>query len=295
MDILIKVLQIVAPVFTLAAIGFVWVRLKLGYDLALVTRLAMQLGLPCLMFTALARADLDLHLLSDLALATGAGYLAVTVLSLSLCMALGLDLRAFLSPIIFGNTGNLGLPVAYYAFGETGLAYAMVVFALMAIMNFTFGVWLVSGRGSREMLRQPITYAVILGGAAMLTRWQPPGWVMNTLDLAGQIAIPLMLLTLGVAMASLGTGAIGRALMLALAKLGIGLAAGVAVVTATGLGFGTAGGAVILQLSMPVAVTSYLLAARYDTRPGEVAGLVVVSTLLAVPAIPLLLAFLLSR
>jgi predicted permease len=47
----------------------------------------------------------------------------------------------------------------------------------------------------------------------------------------------------------------------------------------------------VLQVATPVAVTSYMLAAKYRARPDEVAGLVVVSTLLAVPAIPLLLAF----
>jgi predicted permease len=46
----------------------------------------------------------------------------------------------------------------------------------------------------------------------------------------------------------------------------------------------------VLQVATPVAVTSYMLAAKYDARPDEVAGLVVVSTLLAVPGIPILLA-----
>ena len=45
------------------------------------------------------------------------------------------------------------------------------------------------------------------------------------------------------------------------------------------------------QVASPVAVTSYMLAAKYEARADEVAGLVVVSTLLSVPAIPLLLAF----
>jgi predicted permease len=61
-----------------------------------------------------------------------------------------------------------------------------------------------------------------------------------------------------------------------------------------GLAFGLprlALGVLVLQVATPVAVTSYILAAKYRARPDEVAGLVVVSTLLAVPAIPLLLAF----
>ena len=50
-------------------------------------------------------------------------------------------------------------------------------------------------------------------------------------------------------------------------------------------------GVLVLQVATPVAVTSYMLATKYKARPDEVAGLVVVSTLLSVVAIPGLLAF----
>lgn len=294
MDIILTVLQIVAPVFILAGIGFCWVKLGHAFDLAFVTRLSMQLGMPCLIFAALVRARIDPALLADLALASLVGYFAVGVLSLVTCQLLALDLRAYLAPIIFGNTGNLGLPVAFFAYGPEGLAYALVVFAIMAVMNFTFGVWLVSGKGSGEMLRQPIAYGALAGGAAMLAGWAPPDWAMNTLDLVGQIAIPLMLLTLGVAIARLTARDIGRAALVSALKLGIGVGVAAAVIVATGLGWGPAGGALMLQLAMPVAVTSYLLATRYNARPGEVAGLVVVSTLVSVPAIPAILVLLLG-
>jgi len=48
----------------------------------------------------------------------------------------------------------------------------------------------------------------------------------------------------------------------------------------------------ILQAVTPVAVTSYLLAAKYEADADPVAGLVVVSTLMSVGFIPLTLAFL---
>jgi predicted permease len=104
------------------------------------------------------------------------------------------------------------------------------------------------------------------------------------------MAIPLMLITLGVAIARLRPRALGRAFRLCLVKLAICAAVPVAV----GLAFGLpklALGVLILQVATPVAVTSYMLAAKYDARADEVAGLVVVSTLLSVPALPLLLAF----
>jgi malate permease and related proteins len=59
-----------------------------------------------------------------------------------------LDIRTYWAPITFGNTGNLGLPVAFFAFGQVGFDFAVVIFAVMAILNFTFGVWVVAGGGS---------------------------------------------------------------------------------------------------------------------------------------------------
>jgi predicted permease len=52
-------------------------------------------------------------------------------------------------------------------------------------------------------------------------------------------------------------------------------------------------GVLVLQVATPVAVTSYMLAEKYGADAEEVAGLVVASTLIAVAALPLLLAMLL--
>jgi hypothetical protein len=45
------------------------------------------------------------------------------------------------------------------------LGYAIVVFAIMAIMSFTFGVWLVSGGGGiGKAVKEPLVPATLLGG-----------------------------------------------------------------------------------------------------------------------------------
>jgi len=119
-----------------------------------------------------------------------------------------------------------------------------------------------------------------------------PVWLLNSLDLAGQIAIPLMLLTLGVSIANLSVGEVGRAIVLSLAKLSISAAIAILVVQLFGL-TGVARSVLVLQLIMPVAVTNYLLAERYRAEPGKVAGTVVVSTLISVATIPAALMLLL--
>lgn len=293
MNLTATVLEIVAPVFLLAAVGFTWVKLGFEYRINFVTQLATTLAVPCLIFTALMQTNIDPAALTALSLATVAAYLGVTVAAAGLVRATGLHRRTYLAPMIFGNTGNLGLPLALFAFGQEGLSYAVVVFAIMAIWTFTFGIWLVAGAGSfGKVLREPLVWATLLGGVFLWQDWQTPKFLTNTLELIGQMAIPLMLITLGVAVARLTPGGIGRAVVLSVVKLG--LCVGIAWLAALAFNLDRiAFGVLVLQVATPVAVTSYLLAEKYGADSQAVAGLVVVSTLISVGALPLLLAVLL--
>ena len=293
MNLALTVLEITAPVFVLAAIGYAWVRLGVEYKVDFVTRLAMTLSVPCLIFTALMNTQIAPAALTALSLATIAAYGAVTLAVVVLARLARLDMRAYVAPLIFGNTGNLGLPLALFAFGETGLGYAVVVFAIMAIWSFTFGIWLVAGRGAfGKVLREPLLWGTLLGGLFLWQGWETPRTVTRTLELIGQMAIPLMLITLGVAVARLTPGRIGQAVALSVAKLVVC----VALAWAVGLWFELdkiAFGVLVLQIGTPVAVTSYLLAEKYGADAQAVAGLVVASTLLSVFALPAMLAVLL--
>ncbi len=293
MNLALTVLEIVAPVFLLAAIGYAWVRLGFEYRIEFVTQLSMTLGVPCLIFVSLMKTDVDPQALTALTLASIAAYGAVTLAAWALIAAMRLDLRTWLAPVIFGNTGNLGLPLALFAFGEIGLDYAVVVFAVMAVWSFTFGVWLVAGGGSPwKVVKEPLVGATLLGALFLWQGWETPVFLTNTLSLIGQMAIPLMLITLGVAVARLDTAGAGRALVVSVLKLALCVGLAWAVGRAFALD-DVAFAVLVLQVSTPVAVTSYLLASKYGADAQAVAGLVVVSTLVSVLSLPLLLAVLL--
>ncbi len=292
-NLVLTVIETVAPVFLLAAVGFVWGKAGFEYRVEFVTRLAMTLSVPCLIFVALMRADVEPAALTTLSLASVVAYAAITLVFWGIVRLAGLDRRTYLSPLIFGNTGNIGLPLAMFAFGEAGLGYAVVVFAVMAILSFTIGVWLVSDTGSpARVLKEPMVGATVLGAVFLWQGWTTPLWLTNTLQLAGQMAIPLMLITLGVAVARLHPSGFLRPLVLSLVKVAVCTA------VAWGLGLWFALPAVpfailVLQVASPVAVTSYLIAEKYKADADAVAGLVVVSTLVSVVTIPVTLAFLL--
>lgn len=289
---LLTVLEIVAPVFLLAAIGVAWVRQGFEYRMEFVTRLSMTLAVPCLIFVALMKTEISTAELTAVVAASVLGYGLITLASWALLRVAGLDMRTFLAPIVFGNTGNLGLPLAIFAFGEAGLGYAVVIFSVMAIYNFTAGIWMVSGSGALgKVLREPIAWATAAGAVFLWNGWTTPVFLTNAIELVGQMAIPMMLITLGVAIGRLSAPRLGRAVWLSAAKAAIGLGAALLAGWAVGLA-PVAVAVLVLQLTTPVAVTSYLLAEKYGADAGEVAGLVVVSTLMSVLLLPLIIAFL---
>ena len=293
MNLALTVLEIVAPVFLLAAIGFAWVKCGIEYRIRFVTQLAMTLSVPCLIFVSLMQTEIDPKALTSLSVASIVAYGGVTVSILALVFLLRLKRQTFAAPLIFGNTGNLGLPLALFAYGDTGLGYAIVVFAIMAVWSFTFGIWLVAGAGSLgKVLREPMVAGTLLGALFMWQGWETPLFLTNTLELIGQMAIPLMLITLGVAVARLKSGGMFRATLLSALKLVV--CAGIAWLTGRYFELEpVAFGVLVLQVATPVAVTSYMLAEKFGADAEEVAGLVVASTLMSVAALPVLLAILL--
>ncbi|SDC71631.1 AEC family transporter [Ruegeria marina] len=293
MNLALTVLEIVAPVFLLAAFGFGWVRMGLEYRTQFVTRLATTLAVPCLIFTALMQTEIPG---SDLVRFTAAVIGAVLVLSMTVELgirALSLDRRTFLPPLVFGNTGNLGLPLCIFAFGETGLSYAIVFFSISALWSFSYGIHAVAGRGSlAKVAREPMVWSTLLGSLFLWQGWQTPRFLTNALELIGQMAVPLMLITLGVAIARMTTHDVSRAVVLSLVKLAVCFALGWTVATGFGL-TGTAFGVLVVQMCTPVAVASYVLAERFEADADTVAGMVMVSTLISVASLPAVLALVL--
>ncbi len=287
------VLEVVTPVFLLAAIGYSWVKLGFEYRVEFVTRLAMTLAIPALVFTSLTQNTINPQFLSEMIIVVCMAYALVSVLGLIFTFIFKLDLRTFLMPLISGNTGNLGLPLCFLAFGKDGLGYAVIVFAFTSIVAFTFGLWVVSGtRSFKQPLKEPLVPATILGLLFMFYGWEIPKILTNALNLIAQMAIPLMLITLGVAVARLKTRLAFKTLVISISKIMIGTSVGIAVGYQFSLPY-EAFAVLVIQMSMPVAVTSYLLAEKYGANSEAVAGLVVTSTFLTTFTTPLLLSFLL--
>lgn len=291
MVLILEVLQVVAPVFILASIGLVWVRAGWDYNVEFVTRMAMTLSVPCLIFVSLMNSGAQLSELIDTAIASAVSYFILLLVFWGFVASFKMSRRTYLAPLVFGNTGNLGLPLALFAFGDVGFSHAVVVFAVMALMSFSIGLWIVSGGGSvLKMIKEPMVWGTLGGGVFMVMGWQTPLWMTNSLSLIGQMAIPLMLITLGVALARLKARSLGSAFWISLIKAIVCVLISLFVGDYYGLP-PVALAVLVMQVATPVAVTSYLLAEKYGADSQTVASLVVASTVLSVLILPLILGF----
>lgn len=289
-----QLLPIIAPVAICTAIGYAWARLRLPMDTGFMSRIIMNVATPCLILQGVGSLPTGAEGFVRMLLLATAVHAGCAVLGLAGLRALGQPVRSYLPALAFSNSTNLGLPLCMFAFGAEGLGLG-VAFVLVGSVGLFVLAPLLQGRESpwRTVVRTPVIYAAILGLGLLHWEVQLPRWVANTVGLLGALAIPLMLLALGHALATIGTSNLRKALAIAAGRLALGFALAVGLTTALHLG-GAMRGTLLIQSSMPVAVFSYIFAERYERHPEDIAGAVVVSTLLSFLALPALLLFALS-
>lgn len=286
-----QIFAIIAPVLVMAAIGFAWVRLRMPFDNNTVTDLIINVGAPCLLFSTLLTHRPEPGALGEIAL-VGFSMLACVGLLAALILKLWrMDLRTYWPALVFPNSGNMGLPLCFLAFGDTGLSLAIAFFCAMTILQFTVGQGVASGHmHPTVLLRNPILWSIAVALICLFADVTPPDWLMNTTDTLGRMVIPLMLMSLGTSLARLRIVTFTRSLVLSLLRLGLGFTVALGLVAAFGLE-GPVRGVVLIQSSMPTAVFSYLFALRYGGKHEEVGAMVVLSTLTAFILLPVLMGF----
>jgi len=293
MDLLQQLAAIILPVLVVPAIGFIWARSGNPFDNRFVTQLVTNIGTPALAADALTRIHLETGALVQMAGLTAmcfAGFLVIGIVTLRI---MRLPHHSYLPALIFPNTGNMGLPLALFAFGNEGLAFAVVFFAISITAQFTIGMSLASGSFSpMRLVKMPLIYAIIFALLVLSFGWKLPAYISNTLQLLSGVTIPLMLLALGVSLAQLRVTRLPRNLLLSLVRLGGGAAVGFAVGRFIGAS-DLATGVLMIQSTMPVAVFNYLFAQYYNREPADVASMVVITTALSFVTLPLLLYFVL--
>lgn len=108
--------------------GF-WGRSPTPYAAEFVSRAVMNIGAPCLVVSAISQAEISGQGFAQVALAASLIFIGTAALAVLVIRYSGGDVRSLLSPVVFPNNGNMGLPLCLFAFGEEGLALALAFFS----------------------------------------------------------------------------------------------------------------------------------------------------------------------
>ncbi|SFR39982.1 hypothetical protein SAMN04487947_0931 [Halogeometricum rufum] len=301
----------ILPILAVGAVGFALGRTK-DVDTDPLNTVVVYVLAPALVLHSLATTTLAGSTLVGIVAAVTAYHLVMIVVAEGVGRLLG-ETDPLLSALVlvsaFSNSGNYGIPVSNFAFGDAGRATAVVFLSVQGVLIYTLGVFIASRgggsgglAGAKRVFRIPLVYAVV---AALLARGLgvvPPAdsTAMVTLKLVGDASIPLMLLIVGVQLSRTDVGATLREVGVATAlKMVVAPVVGLGAVLAVGISDPTVAKTVVLETAMPAAVTPIILVAEFSE--GTVSGVpvaqfvstaVFVTTLVSVPLLTAVIALL---
>lgn len=287
-----QIFSIVFPIFAIVLIGYVYGSLH-SPDMAAVNRLNLEIFIPALVFHILSGKDFDLGAYQGLALAGAVVVLGSGLLAWPIALLAGYKPKTFVPPMMFSNSGNMGLPLALFAFGEAAVEAAVVLFIVENSLHFSLGLKMMNWKASiLGLLRIPILIATLLGLAFNILNLELPQVLSTPIEMLGQIAIPLLLFALGVRLTAVDLKDWQIGLVGALACPVTGILMALLITRFIDLDADQFGLLLVFG-ALPPAVLNFMVAEKYNQEPAKVASIVMLGNLASVAIIPVTLAFVL--
>lgn len=287
-----QLISIIFPIFAIILLGFIYGR-KHTPDMAAANKLNIDVFVPALIFDVLTAKNFNLVEYQSLAIGGVAVVLGSVVIAWPIARLAGYQVKTFVPPMLFNNSGNMGLPLMLFSFGEQALPAAVVLFIIENTLHFSVGMKIVNSTASMlAMLRIPMLLATIAGLTVSVGEIHIPTLLATPIQMLGQISIPLMLFALGVRLIHIDwqdwkIGAVG-AVVSPLSGLVMAIPAAY-LLDLPDLQFAM----LIVFGALPPAVLNYMVAERYNQQPKQVASIVLLGNLASIVVIPLALAFVL--
>jgi len=288
-----QVFAIVAPLFIIVCVGYLYGS-RAQPTMDTINRLIIDVFIPALIFHVMVDKDFYpsqyfLLMFGGCLIMLGSG-----VIAYALALLVGFKWRSFVPPAMFSNWANLGLPLYVFSLGEEALGGGIMLVVIGNILCFSVGTYIYSGKLSGwEVLRTPIFLAVIIGAVINAIGVSFPLFVTRPIDMLGQVAIPLMLFSLGVRLTRVTFNDSLAAIVMAVFCPVVGGCLAYLIIQFLPLSE-LQSNILLLFGILPPAVVNFILAEQYNNDPEKVASMVLIGNLVAIVSIPLMLLLVLS-
>jgi len=287
-----RIFATIFPMLMIVTIGFVYARRK-PTNMSVANSLNIDVFIPILIFSVLSAKSFAFGALQDLAMAAVIIIIGSGVLLYPVCKLLKVEVKTFLPPMMFSNSGNLGLPLLLLAFGEAALNAAVVLFIVEMFLHFTLGIYILDRKTNPlNALKLPMILATLAGLAFSSFNIAIPENVSTSLDMMAKVCVPLMLFSLGVRMIDIDFSSWKVGIWGAILAPVSGVL--VALLIQPFFNLSSEHFAYLIVFSaLPPALLNYMVAEKYNQQPEQVASIVLIGNIGSLLVLPIALYFVL--
>ena len=293
MDIYLKLFEVLFPVFFIVGIGYFLGKKNPNFDTSFITTYAGNFGTPALVIFALTAGGVTFEVFKEFFFYALILLSAFGIIGLIFLIIMKKDYIRELPTFILPNTGNMGIPICLFAYGEMGMGIAAAISSLVVLLHFTLNIFLAKRAFDfQTIFKSPAFYAIIITVLFLYIEQPVPQFVMNTVMLLAYGMIVMILMSLGVALTQMKVFSFQDAVITSTGRVILGPIIGFILIMIFGLS-GVSAGVILIQSSMPSAILCYLVASMYSPKiiVDNISSTIVVSTIMSLVTIPITLFF----
>tara|TARA_B100000579_G_scaffold172291_1_gene140391 strand:+ start:154 stop:1056 length:903 start_codon:yes stop_codon:yes gene_type:complete len=290
MELYLKLLEVLFPVFFIVGIGYFLGKKNPKFDTTFITNYSGNFGAPALFIFAITSSGVTYSVFSEYFIYAVIALTSFALVGVIFLYFLKKDISRELPPYFLPNTGNMGIPICLFAYGTLGMGVAAAISSLVILLHFTINVFLASKKFDiKIILKSPPTYAVIVAVYFLYFDLEMPKVVINTVMLLGYAMIVLILMSLGVSLTQLKVFSLKDSIISSIGRVIIGPIIGFIIIKIFNLS-GFAAGVLLIQSAMPSAILTYLVAEMYSPKKvvDSISSMIVVSTLMSLITVPII-------
>lgn len=294
--------QQVAILFIMIFVGFICAKRGFFSDEGIksVTNFVLYIIIPCVIINSFHR-EFDHEMMQGLIKAFFAA-LFVHLLNIVVANLLIHDKdeareRVLKFATIFSNCGYMALPLQEALLGKDGIFLGAVFIAVFNIINWTYGLFLMGGKGTKISIKtallNPGVIGVFFGFIFFLTPLKLPQILLTPLQCFASMNTPLPTIIIGFYLAKVPGFAVLKDAKLCLAlvlRLVVLPVAAALILYACGLR-GDLLASMVIAASAPCAANTAMFAGKFDRDTSLSVTLVSVSTLFSILTMPVIVQF----
>ncbi|UOQ45960.1 AEC family transporter [Halobacillus salinarum] len=295
------VVLIVLPAFIIFSVGYIGQK-TIGFDRKSISTAALYLMYPFLAFQTFYTHEITLDYLYILIFCIA--LMILLIILVRILSAIQSQPRSKTSALVlssvFMNSGNYGVPIILFAYGDAGVDYAIIMMVIQSLLMNTVGMYY-AARGSLsaehslkdslvKIARMPINHAVLLGIIVQVFHIHMPEFIMQATNLIADATIPTIMIVLGMQLASLTKGTVKWQDISTVFSLRFIISPVIALLLTMVLGLNPMLASILIVLSaMPTAANTTMYSLQFNTEPQLVSYVTLLTTIASIVTVPFML------